>query len=122
MRRKRSPLLEALEDRLCLDSGAVPPMFPGSPAPLPNGAWTQTSFLGSPIFADLKGDGKQELIVEAAGGKLIAFGTDASGRLVEFQEYRSTPLPDGRQANFKSTPVVTTVPGVGRVIVAALGH
>lgn len=122
MRRPRSLRFEALEQRVCLDGGAVPSAFRGSPITLPNGAWTQTPFFGSPIFADLKGDGKQELIVEAAGGKMIAYGTNADGTLVKFQEYDATPLPDGRQANFKSTPVVVNVPGVGKVVIGALGR
>jgi hypothetical protein len=121
-RRTRSPLFEPLEDRLCLDAGAVPPQFPGSPAPLPNGAWTQTGFFGSPIFADLFGSGQQELLVEAAGGKMFAYFPDASGNLVKVKEYDATPMPDGRIGNFKSTPVVVQVPGIGTVILAALGH
>ena len=124
MRRKRSLVVESLETRLCMDSGAVPAMYPGSPLVLPtNGAWTGNSpFNGSPIFADLKGDGHQELIVEAAGGKLLAYQTNASGQLVLFREYDTTPLPNGVHGNFKSTPVVVNVPGIGAVIVAALGH
>src|SRR5262249_16045953 len=46
----------------------------------------------------------------------------AQGQLVKFQEYDTTPLPNGQQANFKSTPVVVNVPGIGAVIVAALGR
>ena len=122
MRRKRLFALEPLEDRICLD-GTVPPQFAGAPIALPTGgAWTQSPFMGSPIFADLQGNGKQELIVEAAGGKMIAYGTNAQGQLVKFQEYDTSPLPNGQQANFKSTPVVVNVPGIGAVIVAALGH
>lgn len=123
LRRKRPLVVEALEARLCMDSGAVPAMVPGSPVLLPNGAWTAgTPFRGSPVFADLKGDGRQELIVEAAGGKLIAYQEDDQGQLVKFQEYDTAPLPNGVHGNFKSTPVVVNVPGTGAVIVAALGH
>jgi len=124
MRRKRPLVVEALEVRLCLDSGAVPAMYPGSPIALPTGgSWTAgTPFRGSPVFADLRGDGRQELIVEAAGGKMIAYQVDVPGRLVKFQEYDTTPLPNGVHGNFKSTPVVVNVPGVGAVIVGALGH
>ncbi|MCA1684413.1 MAG: hypothetical protein LC745_00200 [Planctomycetia bacterium] len=123
MRRKRSPVVERLEDRLCMDAGNVPAMYLGSPLALPtNGVWTQTAFYGSPIFADLKGDGHQEMIVEAAGGRMLAYGTDARGQLYLFQTYQSSPKPNGVQSNFKSTPVVVNVPGVGTVLVGALGR
>lgn len=122
MKRTRRFHVEALESRICLDSGSVPPPYPGTPITIPGGAWTQSGYSGSPIFADLKGDGNNELLVEAAGGKMIAYGKDSTGQLVKFQEYDATPLPDGRQANFKSTPVVVSVPGIGKVIIAALGH
>src|SRR4051794_3979858 len=120
MRRKRPPVLEALESRLCLDSGAVPPMYPGPPIVLPGGAWTQTPYYGSPIFADLNGDGKNELIVEAAGGRMIAYQAGAGGALIKFQEYDAGLNAKGQQANFKSTPVVVTMPNGRKAIVAGM--
>ncbi len=88
---------------------------------MPSGTWRDTAFSGSPIFADLTGNGQNELIVEAAGGKMIAYTTNANGSLVEFQQYQALPNAEGQQPDFKSTPVVVNDPGVGMVILAATG-
>ena len=107
MRRKRSPLIEPLEDRLCMDSGAVPAMYPGSPILLPIvGPWTQTPFLGSPIFADLKGDGHQELIVEAAGGKMIAY-------YMTFGEYDFLVVSEGPSLDTAAAASIVAAAGGG---------
>ena len=114
-RRTRRPAVEALEARLCM---AAPTPYPGTPLTLPtDGTWRQTPFVGSPIFSDLNGDGRDELITAASGGRLLAFSTDPNGATRLFQVYKT-----GAEANFKSTPVVLTVSGVGKVIFAALGR
>ncbi len=113
--------VEALERRVCLDSGAVPAQFPGAPITLPSGTFRQTPFSGSPIMADLAGNGQQELIVEAPGGRMIAYATNASDTLVQVQKYQALPNAKGQQPDFKSTPVVVNDPGVGMVILAATG-
>ena len=121
---KRRPCFEALEPRLCLT--AAPPSFPGSPLSLLqsgyNGAWTGTPFGASPIFADLTGSGRDELIVAAAGGKLVAYTVGAAGTPTVFREYAATPQPSGVLGNIKSTPIVVTLPNGHKAIFAALGR
>ncbi len=97
---------------------AGPTPYAGTPFALPtDGAWRQTPFLGSPIFADLDGNGTQELITPAAGGRLLAYTADPkTGAIRLFQSYNT-----GSQANFKSTPAVIDTP-TGKIIVAALGR
>jgi hypothetical protein len=73
--------------------------------------------MSSPIFADLDGNGRDELITAVSGGRLMAFRTDDRGQISLFQVYNT-----GSQANFKATPVVLDAPGIGKVIVAALGR
>ena len=113
---KRRLHLEALEQRLCL--AAAPAALAGTPFSLPtSGAWTNTPFVASPVFADLNGDGKDEMIVAAAGGKLIAYTVGASGTPTEYMEYDT-----GAVANFKETPVVLTLANGRKAIFAALGR
>ena len=126
------PCPEALEPRLCL-TATPPSLYPGAPLSLADGApWASSPFAASPIYADLAGNGKQELIVPAAGGKLIAYTTAADGTLVKFREYDSVPEPNsdpaqgntgaGTQGNVKSTPIVVTMPNGHKAIFAALGR
>jgi len=121
---KRRPCFEALEPRLCLT--AAPPSFPGSPLSLLqsgyNGAWTSTPFGASPIYADLTGSGRDELIVAVAGGKLVAYTVGAAGTPTVFREYAATPQPGGVLGNIKSTPIVVTLPNGHKAIFAALGR
>lgn len=97
---------------------AGPTPYPSTPFALPtDGAWRQTPFVGSPIFSDLDGNGTDELITPAAGGRLLAFTADpTTGAIRLFQSYNT-----GAEANFKSTPAVIDTPN-GKVIVAALGR
>ena len=118
-RRHRPRPVEGLEARLCL---AAPTPLPGSPFPLPaTGPWTGTPFLASPIFADLKGDGSQELIASVAGGRLVAYTYNTRGALATFQVY-STGADGSTGANIKSTPVVVTMADGRKAIFAALGR
>jgi hypothetical protein len=113
-RHRRRVLIEELETRLCLDG--QPTLLPGTPFGLPPGNWTPTPFVGSPIFADLNGDGRDELIAPVAGGRLVAY-TFANGAVQQFQTYET-----GATANIKTTPIVVTVPGAHKAIFAALGR
>jgi len=118
MRRRRPRVtfaLERLEPRVVLNA---PPSVPGAPVFQPqDGAWRQTPFVGSPIFSDLDGDGAEELITAAAGGRLIAYSVSESGAIETFQTYET-----GAEANFKATPIVVERPGGSKMIVAALGR
>src|SRR5262249_17604065 len=102
---------------------------------LPQGGdWTNSPFAAAPIFADLNGDRKDELIVAVPGGKLVAYTTAANGAIVPFRTYDTGPhnpnTPyhpgDGRsgftRANIKSTPVVLNLPNGHKGIFAALGR
>ncbi len=116
----RRLVLESLESRLCL-SGPTP--YPGAPLELPQtGAWTQTQFISSPIWADLAGDGHQELITAAAGGELIAFAAHPDGSLYVYQTYQATTLPNGTIADIMSTPIVVTMPNGRTALFAAMGR
>lgn len=111
--------VEGLEARLCL---AAPTPLAGSPFPLPStGPWTGTPFVASPIFADLAGDGTQELIASVAGGRLVAYKYNTDGALSTFQVY-STGADATTGANIKSTPVVVTQANGRKAIFAALGR
>lgn len=114
-RRRRPPMrvaVEGLEPRLCLAAT----LTPYATVDLPSGNWVQTPIVGSPVFADLLGDGRQEVIVEAAGGKLLAYQSDANGTISLFKEYDS-----GSSLNFKSTPVVLPLGNGHMGIFAGLG-
>jgi hypothetical protein len=104
--------VEGLEPRLCLTAT----LTPYATVNLPAGNWTQSPFVGSPIFADLFGDGRQEVIVEAAGGKLLVYQSDASGNISLYKEFDT-----GSNANFKSTPVVLPLGNGHMGIFAGLG-
>ncbi len=113
---RRRLLAEALEPRALL--ATAPAAIAGSPIQLPtNGAWTDTPFVASPVFADLNGDGKDEMIVSASGGRLIAYTVVANGAPTRYQEYDT-----GAVANFKATPIVVTMPNGRKAIFAALGR
>ena len=79
MKTRRKPSLRQIEARLCLAPGRSRRRSPARRSPCPAGPGRRRRSYGSPIFADLKGDGHQELIVEAAGGKMIAYGTERRG-------------------------------------------
>mgnify|MGYP002622695678 FL=1 len=113
LKKSRRLGVERLEDRRVL---AAP--TPGAPFQLPqDGAWQHTPFVGSPVFADLDHDGRDELITAASGGRLIAYQMSASGTASIFQTYNS-----GSAANFKSTPAVVQLPDGRQAIFAALGR
>ena len=111
--RRRRFSVEQLESRVCLTLSTTP----YATIPLPaDGHWTSTPINGSPIFADLLGDGRQELIVEATGGRILAYQSDASGNISLFKEYDS-----GSAGDFKSTPVVVTLANGDKGIFAGIG-
>ena len=113
--RRRHLTVETLEDRVVM---SAPQPFPGTPLELPQGgAWRNTTFIGSPVVADLDNDGTDEILTAASGGRLVAYSTGADGRLVEFRRYET-----GAEANFKSTPVVVRRPDGSKMIVAGLGR
>src|SRR3954454_4072490 len=115
MTHRRRPQLEGLEQRLCL---TTPPYYPGTPFQLPQGGiYFQTPFVASPIFADLDGDGKDELLTAAAGGELIAFKPSGpNGAPQIFQVYEP-----GSSADIQSTPIVINLPNGHEGIFVALG-
>ena len=113
--RRAKPRCEALEARLVLNA---PSPYPGTPIELPqDGAWRNSVFNGSPIVADLDGDGRDEVITPAVGGRLIAYTTGSDGIFREFRRYET-----GSEANFKATPIVIERPGASPMIVAGLGR
>src|SRR4051794_33214380 len=117
MKRRRRLLLEELEQRLCL---AVPTPYPNTPFQLPQGgASTNSPFAASPVFADLNGDGKDELIAAVAGGRLVAYQTNGNGTIVPFKVY-DTGSSGNTQANIKATPIVIGLPNGHKGIFAAL--
>jgi hypothetical protein len=91
---------------------------------LPQGAWTPSPYVASPIFANLDNNpnGQQELIVPIAGGQLVAYKVAADGSVQVFQTYKTTPLSGGQVADIKSTPIVVNVPGRNPMVFAALGR
>lgn len=106
--------IEGLEPRVCL---SAPSTTPYATIKLPtDGHWTTTPINGSPIFADLIGDGRQELIVEASGGRILAYQSDANGNISLYREYDS-----GSTGDFKSTPVVVTLANGHKGIFAGIG-
>ena len=123
--RRRRLVVEALESRLCLAS--TPPLFPGTPFQLPQaGDWTESAFDAAPLFADLDGDGKAELLVSIAGGKLVAFKATPTGpvpwRVYDTGSDNPASGPGFTRANIKSTPVVVNLPNGHKGIFAALGR
>ncbi|CAN5912163.1 hypothetical protein BH23PLA1_BH23PLA1_32990 [soil metagenome] len=114
--RLRKPTLEALEARIVLNA---PSPFPGTPIQIPlDGGWTQTPFVGSPIFSDINGDGREELITPAAGGRLIAYTTatpDGSPAILRTFE-------TGGTAPIHSTPIAIDLPGGGKALFVGLGR
>ncbi len=146
-RRRRRPDLESLEARLCLSTSSLsggtisldgvagvdppvhaaaiggpeepPPKYPGTPFPLnQTNQWTQSPFQGSPIFADLNNDGRDELITPVAGSALLAYTAKPDGSGYQFYQLYAA----GAQANFKSTPLVVDLPNGRKGIFAALGR
>ncbi len=116
-RQHRCPLqLEALESRIVLNA---PAPFPGTPLQLPlDGGWTQTPFVGSPIFADITGDGRDELITPAAGGRLIAYTTATpDGRPAVLRVFET-----GATAPINSTPIAVELPGGDKAVFVGLGR
>jgi hypothetical protein len=122
-KRRRRILFEELESRLC---PTVPPLYPGTPFVLPQGGdWTESPFVASPLFADLDGDGKDELLVSVAGGKLIAYKSTPTG-VVPWQVYDTgsdNPASGAgfTRANIKATPVVVNLPNGHKGIFASMG-
>ena len=113
--RSRRLNCEALEPRVVM---SAPEPVAGAPFVLPqDGSWRNTPIIGAPVFADLNGDGRDELIAAAAGGRLVAYTEDASGNISVFQTYAT-----GAEANFKSTPIVVDRGDGTKVIVAGLGR
>jgi hypothetical protein len=73
--------------------------------------------MSSPIFADLDNSGHDELIVPAAGGKLIAYVTDATGNNKQFLVYDT-----GSNNDLMSTPIVVTAPSGRKEIFAGVSR
>ncbi|MBX7164742.1 MAG: DUF4214 domain-containing protein [Pirellulales bacterium] len=112
-RRRRTLRGETLEVRLAM---AGPTPYAGTPVVLPDGTWQHTPFVGSPVFADLNNDGREEILTAAAGGRLIAF-SNSGGTAQVFKTYDTL-----QSSNFKSTPAVVTLPDGRKAIFAALGR
>ncbi len=85
--------------------------------PVENGQFKSSLYGAAPIFADLDGDGREELINPTAGSKLMAFKLDANNQPVPYMRYET-----GGSENIKSTPVVITLPNGRKAIFAALGR
>jgi hypothetical protein len=128
MKRRRRCFFEVLENRLCL---TAPTPYPGSPFSLAQvGPATESAFQAAPLFANLRGDGKQEIIIPLAGGKLAAYETNANGQFaldanrnpIPFMTY-DTGSSANTHANIKSTPIAIFDPFIGHMAVfAALGR
>lgn len=111
---KRRPRFDSLESRLCLTGLPIQTSFS-----LPVGSWTATVYRASPLFVDIFGTGKDDLIAVASGAQLIAYAENADGSASPVVTYK---VPDG-VADIKSTPVVVTDPRSGRKdLFAAMGR
>ncbi|MEO6811446.1 MAG: hypothetical protein ABI353_20230, partial [Isosphaeraceae bacterium] len=113
--RQRRLMVEALEPRLCLSAPQLVQRFQ-----LPqDGSYTGSAFAASPLIADLDGDGKaQEVLVAAAGGRLLALKTDGNGNTSIWRQY----LSSNTAYNFKATPVIVNLPNGHKGIFAAQGR
>ncbi len=104
------------QDRQAFTVTADPQLFPGFPKQLGG------SVEASPQFADLNGDGKQELIVADANGLVHAFestGGELKGWPVKEQLIKT---PNGKvRAGFLSSPAVADLLGNGHLDVIVGG-
>ncbi|MCU0703224.1 MAG: DUF4214 domain-containing protein [Fimbriiglobus sp.] len=93
-----------------LGSAAVPGA--NSAWPYPDGGFTP-----SPRFADVNGDGREEVIVANGNRGLTAYGFNPAnpGVFNVVASYNQT----GTATEFYCSPVVTNFPGVGLVVIAA---
>ncbi len=112
---KRRPVLESLEARLCMAAPALQTSFQ---LPL-DGSWTPTVYRSSPLFVDIFGTGKDELIAVAANARLVAYAEGPNGTATPVVTYQ---VPGG-MADIKSTPIVVTDPRTGQKdLFAAMGR
>ena len=112
---KRRPLFESLEARLCMAGPTLQTTFS-----LPSaGSWSPTVYRASPIFVDIFGTGKDDLIAVAVGAKLVAYAENPDGSARAVVTYQ---VPGG-VADIQSTPIVVTDPRTGRKdLFAAMGR
>jgi hypothetical protein len=103
---KRRPHFEPLERRLCLTGGPVLQ----TTVTLPDGSWTTAIYRASPIFYDIFGTGKQDLITVASGAQLVAYAENTDGSASSVVTYQ---IPNGI-ADISSTPIIVTDPSTGR--------
>ena len=101
---------DALERRVCLSLQTT--------FALPTGAWTPTVYRASPLFADIFGTGKDELIAVTSGSALAAYSENADGSASQVVAYNAPS-----SADIKSTPIIVTDPRTGRKdLFAAMGR
>jgi len=112
---KRRPRFESLESRLCLSPPTLQTTFS-----LPTtGSWTPTVYRASPIFTDIFGTGKDDLIVVTAGAQLVAYASGPNNTATPVVTYQ---VPGG-VADIKATPIVIFDPLTGRKeLYAAMGR
>lgn len=111
---KRRPRFESLEARLCMAAPTLQTSFS-----LPSGSWTPSVYRASPLFYDIFGTGKDDLIAVSSGAHIVAYAENADGSATPIIDYK---VPGG-VADIKSTPVVVTDPRTGqKELFAAMGR
>jgi FG-GAP-like repeat len=116
---KRRPRFDFLEARLCLTGGPTLQ----TTITLPEGAWEPTVYRASPLFVDIFGTGKDDLIAVASGAQLVAYQENADGSASPIIDYKVPSGINGLFADIKSTPIVVTDPTTGRQdLFAAMGR
>src|SRR5205085_2399993 len=118
MAAKRPLRLEELEDRLVLS-----PTLLGMYNLPTDRTWQTTPFVAAPIFADLDGTGHEELLVAAAGGRLLPL-TFANGQINLWNNltYDTSTVTGFTNRQIEGTPIVLNLPGGHKGIFAALGY
>ncbi len=103
---KRRPRFESLEPRLCLSLPTLQTTFS-----LPStGFWTPSVYRASPLFFDIFGTGKDDLIAVATGPEIVAYQENADGTASPIVTYQ-TP---NSVADIKGTPIIVKDPSTGK--------
>ena len=105
---RRRPLFDRLEERLCMAAG--PTLQTTFPLPS-QGSWTPTTYRASPLFVDIFGTGKEDLITVTTGAQLVAYSENPDGTAkvdIVYGERHDYPIATDSQGRFR---VDALVPG-----------